>query len=77
MDILRALKEMSKTLNEGTDVTSMLTPVLTKILQVTGLSSGWIFLIDQKGNHTLVAESNVPEALACAEDDCLKGRLLV
>lgn len=72
VDILRALKEMSKTLNEGTDVTSMLTPVLTKILQVTGLSSGWIFLIDQKGNHTLVAESNVPEALACAEGRLLK-----
>lgn len=71
MDILRALKEMSKTLNEGTDVTSMLTPVLTKLLQVTSLSSGWIFLIDEKGSHTLVAEANLPEALTCA-----KGRLL-
>ncbi|MFK3937399.1 GAF domain-containing sensor histidine kinase [Alkalihalobacillus sp. NPDC078783] len=72
MDILRALKEMSKTLNEGTDVTSMLTPVLTKILQVTSLSSGWIFLIDQKGSHTLVAEANLPEALTCADGRLLK-----
>ncbi|MDQ0207628.1 GAF domain-containing sensor histidine kinase [Alkalicoccobacillus murimartini] len=68
MDILRALKEISKTLNEGTDVASMLTPVLTKLLHITGFSSSWIFLVDEKGRHTLAAKAGVPPALS--REDC-------
>ena len=68
VDILRALKEISKTLNEGTDVTSMLTPVLTKVLNITGFTSGWIFLVDERGRHTLAAKSGVPAGLS--REDC-------
>lgn len=64
MEVLQSLKEISKTLNEGSDVTTMLNTVLSKLLSVMNLSSGWIFLIDDQGRHTLAASFNVPPALA-------------
>lgn len=58
------LKEIAELLNEGTDTTNILSGVLKKLLHVTGLHTGWIFLIDENGMHHLVADAALPPALA-------------
>lgn len=58
------LKEIAELLNEGTDARIMLDGVLKKLLHVTGLQTGWIFLIDENGNHHLSADEALPPALA-------------
>lgn len=58
------LKEIAELLNEGTDIMNILSGVLKKLLHVTGLHTGWIFLIDKNGLHQLVADVALPPALA-------------
>ncbi|EKN69135.1 two-component sensor histidine kinase [Neobacillus bataviensis LMG 21833] len=58
------LKEIAELLNEGTDTKDVLSGVLKRLLHVTGLQTGWIFLIDEKGVHRLVADEALPPALA-------------
>ncbi|MBO0961509.1 GAF domain-containing sensor histidine kinase [Neobacillus sp. MM2021_6] len=58
------LKEIAELLNEGTDTKAVLSGVLKKLLHVTGLQTGWIFLIDESGAHQLVADEALPPALA-------------
>ena len=58
------LKEIAELLNEGTDTKDVLSGVLKRLLQVTGLQTGWIFLIDEQGTHQLAAEEALPSALA-------------
>ncbi|WP_462412592.1 GAF domain-containing sensor histidine kinase [Neobacillus sp. Marseille-QA0830] len=58
------LKEIAELLNEGIDTTTVLSGVLKKLLHVTGLQTGWIFLIDGTGTHHLAAEEALPPALA-------------
>ncbi len=57
------LKEIAELLNEGTDTTNILSGVLKKLLHVTGLHTGWIFLINENGTHQLVADVALPPAL--------------
>ncbi|MEH7479665.1 GAF domain-containing sensor histidine kinase [Neobacillus drentensis] len=58
------LKEIAELLNEGTDTNDVLSGVLKRLLQVTGLQTGWIFLMDEHGTHHLVADEALPPALA-------------
>ena len=58
------LKEIAELLNEGTDTKDVLAGVLKRLLQVTGLQTGWIFLMDEKGTHQLAADESLPPALA-------------
>jgi len=58
------LKEIAELLNEGTDILNILSGVLKKLLHVTGLHTGWIFLIDENGTHQIVADVALPPALA-------------
>jgi two-component system, NarL family, sensor kinase len=58
------LKEIAELLNEGTDSKTILAGVLRKLLHLTGLQTGWIFLIDEKGAHQLAAKEALPQALA-------------
>lgn len=58
------LKEIAELLNEGTDTKDVLAGVLNKLLQVTGLQTGWIFLIDESGEFQLAADEALPPALA-------------
>ncbi|CAG9621770.1 GAF domain-containing sensor histidine kinase [Sutcliffiella rhizosphaerae] len=60
---LRALKIIAESLNQANDLSTVLDDVLKKLIQVTGLTTGWIFLIDEKENYTLAADHNLPEAL--------------
>lgn len=58
------LKEIAELLNEGVDSKTVLAGVLRKLLDLTGLQTGWIFLIDEKGQHQLTAKESLPEPLA-------------
>ncbi|MEH7072398.1 GAF domain-containing sensor histidine kinase [Neobacillus drentensis] len=62
------LKEIAELLNEGTDTNAVLSGVLKRLLQVTGLQAGWIFLIDEHGNHQLAADESLPPALAANQN---------
>lgn len=70
------LKEIAELLNEGTDTSDVLSGVLKKLLDVTGLQTGWIFLIDDHGKHHLAAAEALPPVLAdnhhqrMCHDDC-------
>ncbi|MBS4218157.1 GAF domain-containing sensor histidine kinase [Bacillus sp. FJAT-49711] len=65
---LRVLKEIAELLNEGTEITPLLSDVLKKLLQVTGVTTGWIFLIGPNGRHTVAAAEHLP--LALSKNDC-------
>jgi two-component system, NarL family, sensor kinase len=60
---LQTLKAIAETLNQSNDLYDMLQAVLKELLHVTGLETGWIFLIDEKGNYQLAADYQLPEAL--------------
>lgn len=64
---LQVLKEIAEILNEGTDLHSTLHCALAKLIQVTGLDTGWIFLINNKGEYELVASHHLPPALTNEE----------
>lgn len=61
---LKILKEIAELLNRGTDVQVVLSEVLKKLLHVTCMQTGWIFLIDQNGRFELSAHENLPPALS-------------
>jgi len=73
---LEILKGIAETLNEGTELKSMLGDCLRKLLQLTSLEAGWIFLINQEGEYELVAAESLPPALtnpkhqALTQGDC-------
>jgi two-component system, NarL family, sensor kinase len=58
------LKEIAELLNEGTDSKTVLAEVLRKLLNLTGLQTGWIFLIDENGTHQLAAKKALPKPLS-------------
>lgn len=60
---LTALQAISETLNSSNDMEQMLQEVLPKLLQVTGLNTGWIFLSNEESEYSFVAEHNLPPAL--------------
>lgn len=64
MSHLHTLKQISQTLNAENDLKRMLDNVLRTLLAELDFSSGWIFLIDQMGNHTLYAASGIPPGLS-------------
>jgi signal transduction histidine kinase len=62
---LVALKEIAETLNVSNDMHYMLTAVLHKLLEVTGLKTGWIFLMDEgEKEYACVVDANLPPALS-------------
>lgn len=61
---LLTLKVIAETLNRSTDLRDMLQSVLEKLLDVTGLTTGWVFLVEEKPNYSFVASHQLPPALA-------------
>lgn len=57
------LKEIAETLNTSNDTYHVLQAVLEKLLSVTGLTTGWIFLADENGRYTKLIDYQLPEAL--------------
>lgn len=63
MEELQTLKAIAETLNQASDLSQMLPSVLKELLHVTGIKSGWIFLVNEKGEYKLAADYNLPEGL--------------
>jgi len=64
-DDLRVLKVIAETLNRSYELEGMLRSVLSKLLKVTNLNTGWIFLVnDKKPHYTFMASHNLPPALS-------------
>lgn len=64
-DDLEVLKVIAETLNRSYELEGMLQSVLSKLLKVTGLETGWIFLVDGKKPHyTFMASHHLPPALS-------------
>ncbi|RSD29212.1 GAF domain-containing sensor histidine kinase [Mesobacillus subterraneus] len=61
------LKEIAELLNEGTELNTVLSEVLSRLLHITGLETGWIFLIDEQGDYQLPAKVQLPPALTLNE----------
>ncbi|QIW21287.1 GAF domain-containing sensor histidine kinase [Bacillus thuringiensis] len=57
------LKEIAETLNTSNDTYHVLQAVLEKLLNVTGLTTGWIFLADENGRYTKLIDYQLPEGL--------------
>ncbi|WP_221566722.1 GAF domain-containing protein [Alkalihalobacillus sp. TS-13] len=64
MSRVHTLKVIAETLNQSNDLKEMLQSVLEKLLEVTGLSTGWIFLTGKEPTYTFVADVNLPPALS-------------
>ena len=60
---LAALKEIAEMLNSTNDMEQMLHDVLVKLIEVTGFSTGWIFMMDDSGENLCRAAYRLPEAL--------------
>lgn len=60
---LKLLKEIAELLNKGTEMNVVLSEVLKKLLNVTGMETGWVFLINENGNYEMAAFENLPPAL--------------
>lgn len=69
---LTTLKIIAETLNQSHSIYDMLDAVLEKLLDVTDLSFGWIFLIDDKGHYTFAADRNLPPALFQNDKSAMK-----
>ncbi|MGO0062964.1 GAF domain-containing sensor histidine kinase [Brevibacillus fluminis] len=69
VDELAALKEIAVTLNITNDTNHMLDAVLRKLLEVTGLTTGWIFLMEKEPGFTCVVDHRLPPALSWGEKE--------
>lgn len=63
MHELLALKTIAETLNISNDMHQMLDSVLRKLLEVTGLTTGWVFLADEEPEYACVVDHHLPSAL--------------
>ncbi len=63
LEEFETLKAIAETLNRGENLEEMLRTVLIELLHVTGLSTGWIFLIEEDGSFQLAADASLPPAL--------------
>ncbi len=71
---LVALKEIAETLNGTNDMDRMLNDVLRKLLDVTGFTAGWIFILDEPGDdRPCKAACQLPEALDADERQVMRG----
>jgi hypothetical protein len=60
---LAALKTIAETLNQSNDLGYMLDTVLGRLLEVTGLTFGWIFLVGKNNEYECAADRNLPPGL--------------
>lgn len=65
---LTTLRTIAETLNEYNDLPAMLDIVLEKLLELTGLTAGWLFLVDESGSYEFAAGRHLPPGL------CYRGK---
>ncbi|KHE68853.1 GAF domain-containing sensor histidine kinase [Halobacillus sp. BBL2006] len=64
---MNTLKVIAETLNRSNDLEQMLQTVLVKLLELTKLETGWIFLVGEKPHFRFVADVRLPPALSWGE----------
>ncbi|NTU85805.1 MAG: GAF domain-containing protein, partial [Chloroflexales bacterium] len=71
---LATLNALAQTLNRAIDLREALDTALNHIVELMGLSTGWIFLKGEGESYTLAARHNLPPAItypgSAWEDDC-------
>jgi two-component system NarL family sensor kinase len=61
---LELLREIAETINEAYEMEPMLNSVLEKLLKLTGLQTGWVFLSSPGAKHyCCAADAMLPPAL--------------
>ncbi|UUZ82966.1 hypothetical protein LJK88_02875 [Paenibacillus sp. P26] len=60
---LLTLKVIASTLNQSNELAPMLNTVLEKLLDLTGLTAGWIYLIEDGREFEFVADYGLPPAV--------------
>lgn len=71
---LELLREIAETINEAYEMEPMLDSVLKKLLQLTGLKSGWVFLTKPETRRfQLAADAALPPALGTDEKSPMKA----
>jgi serine phosphatase RsbU (regulator of sigma subunit) len=73
---LQRLNDIAETLNQAEDIHSALNSALTRLVEMMGLDTGWVFLKDPSETDlrwgpgfTLAAHYNLPPALALGQED--------
>lgn len=61
---LALLKEIAEFLNEETEMYSMMHGGLRSLIDGSDFTTGWIFFINQEGEHELVSAVDLPGALS-------------
>ncbi|MGG3279448.1 GAF domain-containing sensor histidine kinase [Paenibacillus solani] len=69
---LITLKTIAETLNESNDLTPMLDVVIGKLLELTGLTTGWMFLVEEQRTHEFVASRNLPPGLSRGDNEPMR-----
>lgn len=78
---LMILKTIAETLNQSNDMKQMLQTTLERLLDLTHLETGWIFLAGEKPDYDKMADFNLPPALTWEDKkpmrcgDCLCLRM--
>ncbi|MBS2968069.1 GAF domain-containing sensor histidine kinase [Metabacillus sp. KIGAM252] len=70
---LKTLKTIAEKLNEGNELSILLPDVLKELVLLADMKTGWIFLVDDQGNHSLAADYSLPEALMYEEKKPMCG----
>lgn len=60
---LTTLNTLAHTLNKAVDVRDALDSALSHIIELMGLRTGWIFLLDESGSYRLAARHDLPPAI--------------
>lgn len=60
---LLTLKVIAETLNKSNDLKTVLQQVLEALLEVTGLQTGWLFLVGERPEYIFAADYGLPPAL--------------
>ena len=60
---LQTLKTIAETLNQSNNMQEMLQVTLEKLLELTNLKTGWIFLTEGEPDYEHIADHNLPPAL--------------
>ncbi len=66
------LKEIAELLNNETELDSMLSGALKKLIRGSSFTTGWIFFIEKEGSHELVSYENLPESLSDRQCEPMK-----
>ncbi|MFC7373198.1 histidine kinase [Fictibacillus iocasae] len=61
---IMTLKVIAETLNQSYELRPMLQSVLEKLLEITKLKTGWIFLLEEEPIYHFVADVQLPPALS-------------